>query len=197
MKPGLEKGKPSELQITEVHRIASLIQKVNCSTFALVTETASEIGIKKTALMQYIEDNPKLFDIIKATSKSAKGTVKSQGLAIKKVYLTPEENPDTEEWLAIQKKAWERKIQVSGKYYYDILEFYYIEADDAKDRKSLYRNTPEKIQSLVDAGLIKKVSTCYGGLNDSYNWKGYRLDIDSANAIKAAGWELVYPEGNR
>lgn len=194
MKPGLEKGKTSELQISEVHRIVSLIQKVNCSTFALVTETASELGIKKTALMQYIEDNPKHFDIIKSTSKSAKGVVKSLGLVIRKVYLTPEENPDTEEWLEIQKKVWEKKIQVSGLYYYGILEFHYITADDPKDRKSLYRNTPEKIQTLVDAGLIKKVSTCYGGIGDCYDWEGYKLDIKSTEAIKEAGWELVYPE---
>lgn len=194
MKPGLEKGKPSELQISEVHRIVSLIQRVNCSTFALVTETASELGIKKTALMQYIEDNPKHFDITKVTIKSAKGVVKSLGLAIRKVYLTPEENPDTEEWLEIQKKVWEKKIQVSGLYYYGILEFHYITADDPKDRKSLYRNTPEKIQTLVDAGLIKKVSTCYGGIGDCYDWEGYKLDIKSTEAIKEAGWELVYPE---
>lgn len=77
MKPGLKKEKPSELQISEVYRIVSLIQKVNCSTFALVTETASELGIKKTVLMQYIEDNPKLFDVTKATSKSAKEVVKN------------------------------------------------------------------------------------------------------------------------
>lgn len=193
MKPGLKKEKPSELQISEVYRIVSLIQRVNCSTFALVTETASELGIKKTVLMQYIEDNPKLLDVTKATSKSTKGVVKSLGLAIRKVYLTPEENPDTEEWLEIQKKAWEKKIQVFGKYYYGVLEFYYIEADDPKDRKSLYRNTPEKIQTLVDSGLIKKVSTHYGGLSDYYNREGLLLTLDAAEAITKLGWELVYP----
>ena len=92
---------PLELQITEIHRIVSLIQKVNCSTFALISETSSELGIKKTALMQYIEDHPKLFNIIEATSTSAKGVVKTLGLAIRKVYLTPEENPVTDEWLAV------------------------------------------------------------------------------------------------
>ena len=105
MKSGLKKEKPSELQISEVHRIVSLIQRVNCSTFALVTETASELGIKKTTLMQYIEDNPKLFDVTKANGKSRKGVVKSLEIAIRKVDLTAEENPDTEEWLAIQKMA--------------------------------------------------------------------------------------------
>lgn len=41
LKESIRKREPSELQISEVHRIVSLIQKVNCSTFALVTETAS------------------------------------------------------------------------------------------------------------------------------------------------------------
>ena len=59
-----------EIQITEIHRIVSLIQKVNCSTFALISETASELGIKKTALMQYIEDHPKNFSIQEITSRS-------------------------------------------------------------------------------------------------------------------------------
>lgn len=144
MKPGLKKEKPSELQISEVYRIVSLIQRVNCSTFALVIETASELGIKKTVLMQYIEDNPKLFDVTEATSKSTKGVVKSLGLAIRKVYLTPEENPDTEEWLEIQKKAWEKKIQVFEQTYYGQHEFWYLAADDGKERRNLWRNPLRK-----------------------------------------------------
>lgn len=193
MKPGLKKGKPSELQISEVYRIVSLIQRVNCSTFALVAETASELGIKKTVLMQYIEDNPKLFDVTEATSKSTKGVVKSLGLAIRKVYLTPEENPDTEEWLEIQKKAWEKKIQVFEETYYDRHEFWYLAVDDERGRKNLWRNTPEKIQTLIDAGAIKMEKSGYGGFSDYYNWEGLLLTPDAAEAITKLGWELVYP----
>ena len=193
LKEVLEKGKPSELQISEVQRIVSLIQKVNCSTFALVTETASELGIKKTVLMQYIEDNPKLFDVAKVTSKSTKGVVKSLGLAIREVYLTPEENPDTEEWLEIQKKAWEKKIQVFEQTYYGQHEFWYLAADDERGRKNLWRNTPEKIQTLIDAGAIKMEKRGYGGVRDYYNWEGLLLTPDAAEAITKLGWELVYP----
>ena len=61
MKPGLGKAtplwKPLELQISEIHRIVSLIQKVNCSTFALISETASELGIKKKTLNLNITHN--------------------------------------------------------------------------------------------------------------------------------------------
>lgn len=193
LKESIRKGEPSELQISEVYRIVSLIQRVNCSTFALVTETASELGIKKTVLMQYIEDNPKLFDVAKATSKSTRGVVKSLGLAIRKVYLTPEENPDTEEWLEIQKKAWEKKIQVFEQTYYGQHEFWYLAVDNESKRRNLWRNTPEKIQTLIDAGAIKMEKSGYGGLSDYFNWEGLLLTPDAAEAITKLGWELVYP----
>ena len=182
-----------EIQITEIHRIVSLIQKVNCSTFALISETASELGIKKTALMQYIEDHPKNFSIQEITSTSAKGVKKTLGLGIKKVYLTPEENPLTEEWLDIKKKEWEKKLQVFEQTYYGQHEFWYLAADDGKERRNLWRNTPEKLQALIDAGAIKMEKAGYGGFSDYYNWEGLLLTPDAAEAITKLGWELVYP----
>ena len=198
MKPGLGKAtplwKPLELQISEIHRIVSLIQKVNCSTFALISETASELGIKKTVLMQYIEDHPKLFDVIEATSTTTKGVVKTLGLAIRKVYLTPEENPVTDEWLAVKKKEWENKIQVFEQTYYGQHEFWYLAVDDERGRKNLWRNTPEKIQALIDAGAIKMEKSGYGGFGDYHNWEGLLLTPDAAEAITKLGWKLIYTE---
>lgn len=182
------------MEISEIHRIVNLIKKVNCSTFALITETASELGIKKTALMQYIEDNPKLFDVIEATSRSAKGVVKTLGLGIRKVYLTPEENPATEEWLNKQKALWEKKIQVSEKSYYGQHEFWFLVVDDEKERKNLWRNTPEKIQTLIDAGAIEMKKSGYGGWGDYHSWEGLLLTPDAKEAITELGWELIYPE---
>ena len=198
MKPGLGKAtpllKPLELQISEIHRIVSLIQKVNCSTFALISETASELGIKKTVLMQYIEDHPKNFSIQEITSRSTKGVKKVLGLGIKKVYLTPEENPVTEEWLAVKKKEWENKIQVSEMSYYNRHEFWYLEVDNERERKNLWRNTPEKIQNLIDAGVIEMKTTGYGGFGAYYNWEGLLLTPDVAEAITKLGWELIYTQ---
>ena len=183
-----------EIQITEIHRIVSLIQKVNCSTFALISETASELGIKKTALMQYIEDHPKNFSIQEITSTSAKGVKKTLGLGIKKVYLAPEENPLTEEWLAIKKKEWEKKLQVFEQTYYGQHEFWYLAADDGKERRNLWRNTPEKLQELIDAGAIKMEKAGYGGFSDYYKWEGLLLTPDAAEAITKLGWELIYTQ---
>ena len=183
-----------EIQITEIHRIVSLIQKVNCSTFALISETASELGIKKTALMQYIEDHPKNFSIQEITSTSAKGVVKSLGLAIRKVYLTAEENPVTEEWLAVKKKEWEKKIYVFEQSYYGQHEFWFLAVDDENKRRNLWRNTPEKIQTLIDAGAIKMEKSGYGGFGDYHNWEGLLLTPDAKEAITKLGWELIYSE---
>ena len=184
---------PLELQITEIHRIVSLIQKVNCSTFALISETASELGIKKTVLMQYIEDHPKNFSIQEITSTSTKGVKKTLGMGIRKVYLTPEENPVTDEWLAVKKKEWENKIQVFEQTYYGQHEFWYLAADDERGRKNLWRNTPEKIQALIDAGAIKMEKSGYGWFSDYYNWEGLLLTPAAREAITKLGWELVYP----
>ena len=182
----------AELTINEIQRIVNLIKKVDCKNYSLITDAAKELGVKKTELMQYIEDNPKLFKLVDVTKN---GNV--VGLGIHTVYTDPVNNPVTEEWLAKKKEEWRDKIQVFGQYYYGVLEFHFIAVDSEKEngnRENLWRNTPEKIQVLIDAGLIKKSTGGYGGFGDYHKWEGYRLDIESTNALKEAGWELVYPE---
>ena len=43
-----------ELDIEEIRRIVLLIQKIDCRGYAHVTDAARELGVRKTALMQYI-----------------------------------------------------------------------------------------------------------------------------------------------
>jgi hypothetical protein len=182
------------MEITEISRIVNLLQKVDCTWYALITDVAREMGIKKTALMQFIEDNPKNFSIQEITSTSAKGVKKSLGLGIKRVYLTPEENPKTEEWLEKMKALWEKKIHISSQYYYSQLEFHHITVDSSEGRKNLYRNTPEKIQELEEAGLITKSECWYGGLSDSYKIETYRVNSEDIKKIEAAGWTTDWEE---
>ena len=109
------------MEISEINRIVNLLQKVDCTWYALIADVAREMGIKKTALMQFIDDNPKNFSIQEITITSAKGVKKTNlmqfiddnpklfkvvpyiggitnnqksknhGLVIKAVFLTPEE----------------------------------------------------------------------------------------------------------
>lgn len=178
--------------LLQIKKMVDLIMKVNCQNYALISEVAKEMGMKKTAVMQFVDDNPKLFKLVEVK----KGD-KVQGLGIRVVYETPEQNPVTEEWLTIKKAEWAMKIKVFEMTYYGCHEFYYLAVDDPKYnslREHLWRNTPEKIQTLLDAGVICEKTTCYGGLGDCSNWEGLLLTKEAESAIKELGWELVYPE---
>lgn len=196
MKPGLGKATPDwtstrikVMDISEIQRIVNLIQRVDCLNYALITDTAKELGVKKTALMQYIEDNPKLFKLVEVTKK---GNI--VGLGINTVYTDPVNNPVTEEWLEKMKALWEKKIHISSQYYYNQLEFHHITVDSSDGKKNLYRNTPEKIQELENAGLITKSECWYGGFSDSYKIETYRVNSEDIKKIEAAGWTTDWEE---
>ena len=178
------------MEISEIKRIVELLKKVNCAHIALISEVAKEMGVKKTALMQFIEDNPKLFKLGEHQSRSAKGWVKTVGLAIQEVYLTPEENPDTEEWMEKMKKAWENKIHVGEQTYYGYHEYFCIPEDDGKEGK--YRNTYGKIKFLEEKGIIKKVSGGYGGFGDYHHTEYYPYSEEVQKALEAIGWKTDF-----
>lgn len=175
------------MEISEVKRITDLLKRANCTNFALVSEIAKEMSVKKTALMQFIEDNPKLFRLGEAF-KSTKTTKTSLGLSIITAYLTAEENPDTEEWMDKMKKAWDKKIHVGEQTYYGYHEYFCIPEDDGDSKEGKYRNTPEKIKFLVEKGIIKKVSGGYGGFSDYYRTEYYPYCEDVQKALEDIGW---------
>lgn len=181
------------MEISEIKRIVELVKKVNCENLALISEVAKEMGVKKTALMQFIEDNPKLFKIDTYYTYTKRDR-KVKGLAICKVYLTPGENPDTEEWMEKMRKAWENKIHVGEQTYYGYHEYWLIPEDDADSKEGKYRNTPEKIKFLEEKGIIKKVSGGYGGLSDYYRTEYYPYGEEVQKALEDIGWTTDFNE---
>ena len=175
------------MEICEIKRISELVQKVNCERIALISEVAKEMGVKKTALMQFIEDNPKLFKLGEKT-KRTKNTQTTLGLGIMTAYLSAEDNPDTEEWMWKMWKAWDKKIHVGEQTYYGCHEYFYITEDDVTSKEGKYRNTPEKIKFLEEKGIIKKVSGGYGGLSDYYRTEYYPYNEDVRKALESIGW---------
>lgn len=190
------------MEISEIKRIVELIKKVNCENLALISEVAKEMGVRKTALMQFIEDNPKLFKIDTYYTYTKRDR-KVKGLAIFKVYLTPEENPDTEEWMEKMRKAWENKIHVGEQTYYGYHEYFCIPVDDpnsANDtyrKEGMYRNTPEKIRFLEERGIIKKTTGGYGGLDDYYRTVYYPYDDEVRKALEEIGWTTDFDVNER
>ena len=181
------------MDIREIKRIVELLQRENCERIALISEVAKEMGVKKTSLMQYIEDNPKLFKLGEEI-KRTKNTQTTLGLGIITTYLSADENPNTEEWLTKKKKEWENKIHIAEQTYYGYSEYFFISEDDPKstnnDYKKLgmYRNTPEKIKFLEEKGIIKKVSGGYGSFSDYYRAEYYPYNDEVQKALEDIGW---------
>jgi hypothetical protein len=181
-------------QLHEIQRIVYLVKEVNCENWATISEGEKEMGVKKTAVMQFINDNPKLFKVmpyIGGITSNAKA--KNLGLVIKTVYNSAEENPETEEWLEAKKKAWENKIHIGEQTYYGCHEYWLIpEEGDGKEAK--YRNTPEKIKFLEENGIIKKISGGYGGWGDYNRTEYYPYGDEVQKALEGIGWTTDFDE---
>ena len=182
------------MEISEIKRIAELLQKVNCESIALVSEVAKEMGVRKTALMQFIEDNPKLFKLGEKVRRT-RNTQTTLGLGIMTAYLSADENPDTEEWMGRMRKEWENKIHVGEQTYYGCHEYWLIPEDDVTSKEGKYRNTPEKIKFLEERGIIKKTTGGYGGLGDFYRTVYYPYDDEVRKALENIGWTTDFGEG--
>ena len=181
------------MELNEVKRIVNLVKEVNCENWATISEVAKEMGVKKTAVMQFINDNPKLFKVVPYIGGiTSNAKAKNLGLVIKTVYDSAEENPETEEWLEAKKKAWEKKIHIGERTYYGCHEYWLIAEDGGKEGK--YRNTTEKVQELADAGVIKKVRTCYGAWGDASNEEVFIFNDDIRKAIEDYGWTTDFDE---
>lgn len=173
-----------ELNIQNVKDIVRLIQKVNCQNYALISEIAKEMGVKKTQMMMYIEAHPKLFKLTEA----------KKGLAVKTVYTDANQNPDTEEWMNVMKTRWNKKLHVGERTYYGAHEFWFFPEESEGTKESQYRNTREKFQELEDAGILKKGTRCYGGLSDSYKAEVYLYNTEVVKKLEEAGWSTDFQE---
>ena len=182
------------MEISEIKRIVELVKKVNCERIALVSEVAKEMGVRKTALMQFIEDNPKLFKLGEKVRRT-RNTQTTLGLGIMTAYLSADENPDTEEWMGRMRKAWENKIHVGEQTYYGYHEYWCIPEEDADSKEGKYRNTPEKIKFLEEKGIIMKVSGGYGGFGDFHHTEYYPYSDEVQKALEAIGWTTDFGEG--
>ena len=105
------------MDIAEIKRRVDLLKMANNKKYCLIPELAKELKVSKTDLMQFILDNPKLFHTdnqwtYKVMLRSQKvAPNKNLGLGIEEVYILPEDNFRTEEWLQKQKVEKARYIQ--------------------------------------------------------------------------------------
>lgn len=185
------------MDIAEIKKRVELLKTANNKKYCLIPELAKELKVSKTDLMQFILDNPKLFYTdnqwtFKVLSKT-KIIVhnKNLGLGIQEVYILPEDNFRTEEWLQVQIDSKTKYIHISEFDYYGV-QGYYIEIDKkekSKYREYLWRNTEAKIIELQSLGITHKDTFYTGGFGDSAAHPvDYAISPSGLKKLDQLGW---------
>lgn len=187
------------MDIAEIKRRVDLLKMANNNRYCLISELAKELRVRKTDLMQFVLDNPKLFYaeniwLYKGAtrSKSYEQTEhKNLGIGIKEVYLSAEDNFRTEEWLQKQIATKARYIHISEFDYYGI-QGYYIKIDkedDSEYREWIWRNTESKVKEIESLGVLHMDTFYSGGFGDSSaHTVDYAISPDGLDELIRAGW---------
>lgn len=185
------------MDIAEIKRRVDLLKMANNKKYCLIPELAKELKVSKTDLMQFILDNPKLFHTdnqwtYKVMPRSQKvAPNKNLGLGIEEVYILPEDNFRTEEWLQKQIVEKAKYIHISEFCYYGV-QGYYVSIDkegDSKYREWLWRNTTSKVKEIQSLGVLHKDTFYTGGFGDSSAHPvDYAISPDGLEKLKQAGW---------
>lgn len=196
------------MDIQEIKKRVDLIKMVNNSRYCLISELAKELKVRKTDLMQFIIDNPKLFytenkwsykdkvyyEYVCGNKVKMSNSVKNKnlGLGIEEVYLSPEDNFRTEEWLQRQVIEKAKYIHISEFDNYGIIEGYYIcidKEDDSIYRKWIWRNTEAKIKEIESLGILHKATFYFGGYSDCTPHSfDYTITVNGLEKLKQEGW---------
>lgn len=185
------------MDIEEIKRRFDLLKMANNKKYCLIPELAKELKVSKTDLMQFILDNPKLFHTdnqwtYKVMPRSQKVVQnKNLGLGIEQVYISPEDNFRTEEWLQVQITSKAKYIRISEFDYYGV-QGYYISIDkegDSKYRDWIWRNTEAKVKEVQSLGILHKDTFYTGGYGDSSAHPvDYAISPDELDKLTQAGW---------
>lgn len=196
------------MDIAEIKRRVDLIKIANNKKYCLVPELAKELKVSKTDLMQFILNNPKLFYInnqwsykYKVVYRSVAGVKfkdtdriknKNLGLGIEQVYISPEDNFRTKEWLQKQITEKAKYIHISEFSNYGYIEGYYICIDkesDSEYREWIWRNTESKVKEIQSLGVLHENTFYIGGFGDCSVYSvDYAISTDGLEKLKQAGW---------
>lgn len=186
------------MNIEEIKRVSDLLKMANNKKYCLIPELAKELKVSKTDLMQFILDNPKLFHTDNQWTYKAVPrymTVvknKNLGLGIEDVYILPEDNFRTEEWLQKQIIENAKYVHINEFDNYGIIEGYYVGIDkesNSKYREHIWRNTETKVKELQSLGITHK-DTFYMGIfgDSSAHTFDYAISHGGLEKLEQAGW---------
>lgn len=115
------------------------------------------------------------------------------GACLFDVYLLPEDNPKTEEWLQKQIVEKAKYIYISEFNNYGCIEGYFVVIDKEdssnKNKEWLWRNTEQKVKAIESLGVTHKRTFYFGGYGDCIEHPvEYAISSDGLQKLKQAGW---------
>lgn len=171
--------------IEEVKKVFDLCCLANGMKVVRITDLAKELGIRKTVLMDFINENCKLFNTF-YSSKAKKESDKV--LLIKGVYLNAEDNPITKEWLFKKILDNQKYIYISEWNNYGSVEGYFVEVDK-EGKEASWRNSKDKIQYLKDEGILIENTFYIGGFGDCSRHKiDTAITEEGLKRLEELGW---------
>lgn len=200
------------MDIVEVKKRFDLYKMATKQNVVAITDLAKELKVRVTDLMEFINDNPKLFITEECWSyknkteysyvfgHKCKNTIrvkdKCKGLGLTNVYLTAEENYTTNEWLIKKIEDNEKTIWVSAWDNYGTIEGYYVRGDyeDKNDKYNsfLWRNTASKINELKELGILYDTTFYIGGFGDCTEHKSSTaINKEGMKKAEELGWTII------
>lgn len=181
----------TEINILDVKKRFDLLKRIYGRTYCDVPNLAKELGVKKTDLMDFIEQNPKLFNVENG----------KKGLIIQGVFLKPEDNCKTEEWLEKQIEDNKMYIHIDEIDNYGQIIGYHIVCDKQyRNHENLWRNTEEKIEAIRALGVTEPKTFYLGWLGDSTRFDvEHYISEDGIKTLEEHGWSHngLHPIGRK
>ncbi len=184
--------KIDDLTIEKFEETANLMRQLHLPL--VVVEMAKELGVKRTELMQFINDHPKNINLELVTrrkyAKDGRITSKKEFVEVSGIYANPRENPLTEEYAEDRRKEHRIRLFKVEDYGY-VCGFALMPYDPEHDWNSCkpWENQEEDVKAFLEIPEVKdKIGFAKGGFGDGwtdYQKNAFRHD-DAEAVLKAA-----------
>lgn len=184
--------KITDLTLEKFMETANLMKQLRLPL--VVVEMAKELSVKRTELMQFINDHPKNINLTVVTrlkyAKNGRVTSKTETVEVSGIYLDAHDNPLTEEYAEDRRKEHRIRLFKVEDYGY-VCGFAIMPYDPEHDWKSCnpWENQKEDVKTFLEIPEVKEeIGFTKGGFGDG--WTDYQENAfrqeDAEAVLKAA-----------
>lgn len=165
------------LTIDSIVKVHKLLRQMGEKTTP--QNIAKECGVKKTSMMQFINENKSHFEMTHWQHKNRFGRVDKEWLVIDNVYADPSLNPDAPEYVERRRK--EHIVRLHKIDYYG-----YVYGCHLAEKPKAWENQEADVAKFLSIPEVKDtVKFRFGSIMDSY-------EVEYKNAFRREDAEAVF-----